>query len=602
GIDLKGVLKGSYYYGNEILIDHPVINLNLAKGKQEKMTNIDLGFIPHLLRNKYLGAQANIFNIKNATINFHQKVEKDSLIFEAENLNFLIDNFEVDSTTEMDPDRFLFANDVKLQGDYLTVYHQSNSDFYSINHYDISTKDGDIRLNEIYYGTNTKNEFSEKGQVKFTAENLIIKDFDFFELTQNQTIDLAEILIDDAEFYLSPKSENLKEEDLDLKRKAFPSDTLLLGNISELLKNNTLFHLPQKKEKEEEIANAKSEEFPFDTLLLKSIDIDRILITDSKLTIENEDEQRAGLEIPDIWLLAEGIKYDPVSAKNSNRIFYSDNLVAKVKNLNYVLPDNLSAIKIDELIVNSNDSSIQANNFALVPLVSRYDYGRAKGFQSTWLKIENNSISFDKVDFIGIINNKSFNAKKLEVNKLNISVFRDKRLPFPEWQRRPLLQANLRKLNFTISLDTILLHDGFVSYQEHGEKALATGEVFFSDLNATILNLTNDSIRTLTYPNTKIGVTAKAFGKGDLKGEFLFNLVNMENIHTYGVEVGPFDLTEFNRILVPSASVQISSGQNEKILMSAKANESYSYGEMKFYYQDLKIALLNRETETPKGV
>ena len=165
-----------------------------------------------------------------------------------------------------------------------------------------------------------------------------------------------------------------------------------------------------------------------------------------------------------------------------------------------------------------------------------------------------------------------------------------------------MLQTNLRNLNFTISLDTILLHDGFVSYQEHGEKALATGEVFFSDLNATILNLTNDSIRTLTYPNAKIGVTAKAFGKGDLKGEFLFNLVNMENIHTYGVEVGPFDLTEFNRILVPSASVQISSGQNEKILMSAKANESYSYGEMKFYYKDLKIALLNRETETPKGV
>ena len=36
--------------------------------------------------------------------------------------------------------------------------------------------------------------------------------------------------------------------------------------------------------------------------------------------------------------------------------------------------------------------------------------------------------------------------------------------------------------------------------------------------------------------------------------------------------------------------------------MSAKANNQYSYGEMKFYYEDLKIALLNRETETPKGI
>ena len=216
--------------------------------------------------------------------------------------------------------------------------------------------------------------------------------------------------------------------------------------------------------------------------------------------------------------------------------------------------------------------------------------------------MENNSINFDKVDFLGILNKKSFNAQSLEVNKLDISVFRDKRIPFPEWQRRPLPQHNLREMTFTFSIDTILLKDGFVTYQEHAEKAYTTGEVFFSDLNATILNMTNDSIRILSYPNARIGVTAKAFGKGRLKAEFLFDLVNMENIHTYGIEVDPFDLTEFNRILVPSASVQISSGQNNKIIMSAKANNQYSYGEMKFYYEDLKIALLNRETETPKGI
>ena len=168
---------------------------------------------------------------------------------------------------------------------------------------------------------------------------------------------------------------------------------------------------------------ASSKEYPFDTLLLKSIDIDRILVTDSKVTIENSDDERTGLEIPDIWLLAEGIKYNPTAAKDSNRIFYSDNLMAKITNFNYVLPDNMSAIRIDELKLHSGDSSIHATNFGLVPLVSRYDFGRAKGFQSTWLQIENDSISFGKVDFLSIFNGNSFNAQTLEVNKLDISVF-----------------------------------------------------------------------------------------------------------------------------------------------------------------------------------
>ena len=35
--------------------------------------------------------------------------------------------------------------------------------------------------------------------------------------------------------------------------------------------------------------------------------------------------------------------------------------------------------------------------------------------------------------------------------------------------------------------------------------------------------------------------------------------------------------------------------------MTAKANNLYSYGEMKFYYEDLKIQLLKRETELPEG-
>lgn len=123
GIDLKGVLKGSYYEGNEILIEQPEINLKLAVGKQKKLTSLDLGFIPLLLRNRYLGAKANSFNIRNATINIHQKVDKDSLIIKTENLNLLTSKFEIDSTTKMTPNRFLFANEVILQGNYLSAYH-----------------------------------------------------------------------------------------------------------------------------------------------------------------------------------------------------------------------------------------------------------------------------------------------------------------------------------------------------------------------------------------------------------------------------------------------------------------------------------------------
>ena len=364
--------------------------------------------------------------------------------------------------------------------------------------------------------------------------------------------------------------------------------------------------MERELQKEKPILNTKAKrkpaEYLFDTLILKRVDIDQILITDSKIDFETTDDHNTGLNIPEIWLLAEGIHYNPITVKDSSRIFYTDNFMVRVSNFDYVLPDNLSSIKIDELNMNSSDSSLKATNFALVPLVAQYDYGPAKGFQSTWLHIENDSITMKNVDFLGIVNQNRLNASSLNVYKMDVSVFRDKRVPFPEWQRRPLPQTSLRNLNFTFGIDSVHLHDGYVGYQEHSEKAYTTGEVFFNEMNALILNVTNDSIRTMNAPNTRIGVTASIFGEGDIKAEFIFDLIDPENIHSYGVDVDPFDLTEFNRILIPSASVQISSGESKKIIMNAKANEDYSYGEMKFYYDDLKIQLLNRETETPKGL
>ncbi|MCG8308198.1 MAG: hypothetical protein MI975_12455, partial [Cytophagales bacterium] len=186
GIDLKRVLKDSYYDGDDIIIKNPKIKLKLVKGRQENLTSLDLGFIPVLLQNRYLGARANTLKIDRAELSFHQQIENDSLIVEIDHFNLLVDNFAVDSTTKMVPERFLFANDVHLQGDYLSCFVQGKSDFYNVNHFDISTEEKDIFLNGIYYGSNTADFSFNKAKTKLSVENLNIMDFDFFDFTQNR--------------------------------------------------------------------------------------------------------------------------------------------------------------------------------------------------------------------------------------------------------------------------------------------------------------------------------------------------------------------------------------------------------------------------------
>lgn len=570
GVDLKKLLKESYYEGQEFVIEKPTIELHLTQGEQKKPTSLDLGFIPVLLRNMFHGISTSRFFLSEAMLQVHQKTPDDSLLLECDNLNIVVERFEVDSTTEMHPGKFLFAQDIRVNGDYISAHYPEKKNFYHINHFDISTKEKDIRFEGIYYTSNTGRAFPDKGETKAKIDFLNILDLDFYKLTQNKTIELAEIDIANAEISMTPASKNQTGE--------------------------------QKEDRATQGLNIHKKAYAFDTAILKHVSIDRIFMTDSKFRLENPVEAKTDLIMPDLWLLAEGIEYNPLAASDSNRIFYSDQIMAKLSNFTYVTPDNLASVRLNELVLNSADSSIKINNFRLEPRVTKFDYGPAKGYQSTWMRINNDSIAIEKVDFLGIINRREFSAEKVGINSIDFEIYRDKRMPFPEWQRRPLPQTELKDIYFTINIDTVNMSHAYVAYQEHAEKSNTPGEIYFDDLHAKVINVTNDAETISRNPYTNISATGEVFGKGHIDAEFQFNMKDPSNIHRYGIEVDSFDLTEFNRILIPNASAQIKSGNNERIIMTAHADENYSYGEMRFFYSDLKVQLLNRETETPKGL
>ena len=602
-MDFKEILNESYYKGSEILIHKPDIFLKLAQGKREPRTSLDLGFIPLLLRNRFSGLEVDTFAIKDATVHFYQKSSTDSLLLEFDRFDLKVHHFMIDSTTKMQPGRFLFSNDVRLNGDYLSVYQPEHGNFYSINHINLSSKDQDIHLEGIYAATNTENRTDSIGQLKLSIDYLNFIDLNFFNLTQRQELALAQIDIANARLNFAPSAQKKMPATGPGNRKSLISDSSILEKSTKMLHDINLFGKSSISPQESKSGfKMYGQKYLFDTMLLKSVRIDQLLITDSRANLENAIERKTDLALPDIWFLAEGISYNPTALLDSTRIFYSDKIMTRLTNLNYALPDNMNVISVSELKLNSQDSTVKIKNFKLTPLVSKYDYGVMRGFQSTWMKLDNDSIVMTKVDFIDILNNKTLNAGNVDLYNLNFEIYRDKRVSFPEWQRRPLPQTELKNIDFTLNIDTINLNNSFIGYLEHAEKSNAAGEVFFNNVNAKIINFTNDSVRIVQSPKTNISASAMVYGKGKVNALFQFDMQNPENIHTYGVEVDSLDLTEFNRILIPNASAQIRSGISQRIVMTAKANEQYSYGEMRFYYNDLKIQLLNPETEMPGGL
>jgi hypothetical protein len=559
GIDLKRLLYDTYYAGEKVIVNKPKASLFLAAGKQKKLSNLDIGFMPVFLRGKFSGIEFHSLEIQQARVEFHQKTPTDSMQLSVKELDLVVNDFQLDTASVVVPERFLFANDIVLSGQYLSVFYPGKSDFINVNRFGVSTATGDIYIDGLYAAGNVKNN-PNADIWKFRTERLDLKGFVFNHLTQSKT---------------------LRINDVSFSKPIFQ----LVGNVKKAA--------PDTK--------PATKTFPLDTALVNQLDIGRISITDGSVGIDFTYDDKPKINVPHVDFKASGVKLSPDKMNDSSRLLYSDEISAKIRNVRYILPNGLNSLSLQSASVSSKDSTIRVTGLKMEPLTGKYEYAPKVGYQSTWLQLENDSITVHGVDFLSIINHQHFISRSVEMDNFRILVFRDKRIEFPEWQRKNLPQTDLKKLNFTFDIASIRMNNGYVTYQEHAEKAKTPGEIFLQNINARIDNATNDSIKIAKNPRINIEATAFLFGSGNLRADFQFDMQNAENIHQYGIVVDSLDLTEFNRIMIPNAAVRITGGMNHKILMSAKANEQYSYGEMKFYYEGLRIALINRETETTRG-
>lgn len=600
GIDLKRVLRNSYYSGKEIIIENPVIDLSITSKENQKISSLDLNYIPLLMRKGFYGLKTDLFQVIDASVNIETASDSVASVLECDLLNLDILDFEVDSTKKMAPDRFLFSHNVVLHGDYISLYQPVNGNFLGVNHVDISTLEKNIFLEGLLITTNNHKNTGSTDKLKLSLDHLDFINIDLFKLTQNHVLKIDRINLTNASLKISPANKANGQSTGKNKRTGNIENGA--ENIDSLFPSGSNYFGVKHRKPGPGSFQLYHYDYLFDTLLIKNVDIGQCLISGSDLSVENPAEGRTNLRLPDIWFLAEGIRYNPVSARDSTRILYSDHVTTKLGNLHYNFPDKLNSIRVDEIIFNSSDSSMLIKYPLLEPLVNKYNYGPAKGYQSTWMRIENDSIRLQGIDFLKMINNGILNAKSLSIHKADFEIYRDKRVPFPEWQLKPLPQTAFNDLDFTVSIDSVKLIDSYISYLEQTDKTSSPGEVSFYNLDAKIINITNDSIRIARQPATNISATTRLYNKALINAQFQFDMLNPDQIHTYGVNVDSIDLTEFNRILVPTALTQIKTGKSKRIVMTARANENYSYGEMRFFYNDLKVQLLNPETETSKGL
>lgn len=277
------------------------------------------------------------------------------------------------------------------------------------------------------------------------------------------------------------------------------------------------------------------------------------------------------------------------------RLFVADKFNFNMKTFSYVLPDKLYTIKGKNLTASYADSLVSVDSLELVPNFNKDKFSDVAGKQVSRVKLNSAGVVFSKMNVQLFLEHNWFLAKKLDINALNLNVYRDKNPDFKP-VKSISVQEVIRKIPFLIIIDTVKVNNSDIIYEHLAKGTKQAGKIYFNNLNGTITGLRNDSNSyTDNKAKLKLRARAKFMNKGKLTVLYEFPLNTVKEVFHCSGKLVNMDMKELNMMLENTVFASIESGRLDTMAFSFNANDQRSKGWMKFLYHDLKVQLINRD-------
>jgi hypothetical protein len=289
------------------------------------------------------------------------------------------------------------------------------------------------------------------------------------------------------------------------------------------------------------------------------------------------------------------IHLDSAIAAENNGWLTFRNATLEGKRGELFLADSLHKIQLKKIKIDYSEQTISIDSFELIPLIAKAQLHDSRRYETNLMKITLPKVRMIGVDIHHLMVSNKLHVDQVLLDRLSLDVFRDKNPPIPYDLYIEFPQVALKKAKLNIKIDTIHLTDGHIRYEELSDLTQKAGVVFFSEINGTFLNITNDSVSWQQNSLANLKVSAKLMGKGKFESDFTFDLSSNSGDHWIKGSLSQFEMTELNIALIPLRALSIRSGFIDELEFDISLNNNLANGKVKFLYSDFKIDKLDEQ-------
>ncbi len=354
---------------------------------------------------------------------------------------------------------------------------------------------------------------------------------------------------------------------------------------------DTVLRVPKTKSEKDTMKSAKSG-------LVESIMLQDILVSNGDIALHNKGSgpiPRMAFNKVNFGL--ESLGFDLLNTNNSlsPQILLDKDLSLSLANYEVFTKDSLHRVKIGKIKYVDNTLVLDQVHFR--PTMGRYEFLRRKGYQDDAIEASVDRIQLEEIDFDAYFLNKNLKAQVLRMEGMRMDVFRDKRIPLKEGVIKPMPQELMENALFDLELDSVLVHNGLIRYQEFAPKAMLPGAIRFEEVNASIapFMMRKKSDQKFPLESSVLDINAQLMGEGDVKltAAMQFGYPYPMDVE---VEMGEFDLSLLNNLLSRGVFIKVVDGKVTDGKWNFRMDEDIASGSMNFKYKDLKIAFLDSLT------
>ena len=220
-----------------------------------------------------------------------------------------------------------------------------------------------------------------------------------------------------------------------------------------------------------------------------------------------------------------------------------------------------------------------------------------KWYSKTQVEESQLDVAFQNLKISGfsmedLLNKQEANNLKVEIGRVELDVFRDKRLEDPPVKVKPSTLDGMIPIPSNMDVSEIVIHDGRIEYHHISDKTGEEGYVLLDNLSAkaefdSLSSFISLKAKTNLYNTGTIDVDYQTLDRSTFR---------------LNVLVKDVDLTKLNQIVMPLQALRIKSGFLKEYNMSVQADEDQANGRASITYQGLHLEIFKRDAPDHKSL